>query len=171
MRPLIVCLAVLALTSSAFAAGFLDSLTAAQKKQMGLNQLSPAQAAAINEAVAHYQAPDAVVAAQRAAEVAVADYKAKQEPVVVARAVSATQQRAAEDRVEKFSAQIIGRFTGWGGGTSFALDNGQVWQQVGSEVYYLSPVENPTVEFRKALSGHFRLYLPDGTWVTVKRVR
>jgi hypothetical protein len=32
-------------------------------------------------------------------------------------------------------------------------------------------VENPEIEIRKALSGHFRLYLSDGTWITVKRVR
>jgi len=90
---------------------------------------------------------------------------------VIAHAVDIAKQRKDEERVERFATKIIGRFTGWGGGTLFALDNGQVWQQVGSEVYYLPPVENPAVEFRKAASGHFRLYLANGAWVTVKRIR
>ena len=152
-------------------AGFLDSLSPEKKQAFGLSGLTPEQAAAVDAAVDAYLQPQAAAVAQQAAATAVTEYRAKQEPVVVAQAVTKAQQRAAEDRVEKFSSKIVGRFSGWGGQTLFALDNGQVWQQAGSEIYSVNPVENPVVEVRKAASGHYRLYLPDGTWVTVKRVR
>jgi len=151
-------------------AGFIASLSPEKAKALGLDHLSPEQAAAVDAAVEDYLKPHTAAASQQAATAAVEEYKAKQQPGVIARAMNVFKQREEEDRVEKFSSKIIGRFTGWGGHTLFALDNGQVWQQTGSEVYYTSPVENPEVEFRKARSGHFRLYLADGTWVTVSRV-
>ena len=172
MRSTLLLFSLLVCTVPALRASFLDSLSPEQKKALGLDQLTAAQAAAVNAAIDQYKGPaDTKVLVQQAAAAAVAEYKAKQEPAVVAQAVSIAKQKQDEARVEHFTTKIIGRFTGWGGRTLFALDNGQVWQQEGSEVYYLSPVENPAVEFRKAPSGHFRLYLPDGTWVTVKRVR
>jgi hypothetical protein len=173
MRPRLLCLGLLllAVAGPARPAGFLDSLTPEQKKQMGLDALTTAQAAAINDAVAHYQAGNVAALTQQAAATAVADYKAKQEPVVVAHAVNVARQRLAEDNQERVACHIRGSFNGWSGGTLFPMDNGQVWQQTGSEVYYTPPVEDAIVELRKASSGYHRLYLSDGRWITVKRVR
>jgi len=152
-------------------ADFLSTLTPADLARLGLAQLTPEQRAAVDAAVEDYSRNREKKAATNAAEAAVVEYKAKQEPKKVAEAVQAERQRQEEARVERFSARILGRFTGWGGGTFFALDNGQVWQQTTSETYYLSPEENPGIEIRKAPSGYYRLYLANGTWVTVKRIR
>ena len=173
MRPRLFALSLflLAVAGPAWPAGFLDTLTPAQKKQMGLDQLTPAQAAAINEAVAHYQAGDVAVLTQQAADTAVAEYKAKQEPGVVTRAINLFKQRQEEQELERRMCHIQGEFAGWSGGTLFTLDNGQVWQQVGSDVYYIPPVADAVVELRKSPSGYHRLYLSDGRWITVKRVR
>jgi hypothetical protein len=152
-------------------ASFLSSLSPEKKQELGLAGLTPEQAAGVDAAVEGYLQPQTAAVAKKAADTAVIEYRAKQEPVIVEQAVTKAKQREAEDRVEKFSSKIIGRFSGWGGQTLFALDNGQVWQQTGSEVYSVNPVENPLVEIRRAPSGHHRLYLPDGTWITVKRVR
>ena len=172
MRLVLLSFALLVIAASPARAGFLETLSPAEKKALGLDQLTAVQAAAVDAAIEQYKGPaDTKLLVQKAAAAAVAEYKATQEPAVVAQAVNIAKQKKDEERVDHFTTKIIGRFTGWGGKTLFALDNGQVWQQEGSEVYYLSPVENPEVEFRKAPSGHFRLYLPDGTWVTVKRLR
>jgi hypothetical protein len=164
-------LALLLLGSPQARGSFLSTLTPEQAKRLGLDQLTAEKAAAIDAAIEEYTKAHNAVVAQQAAAAAVVEYKARQEPAVVARAVDVLKKKQEEEKVERFTTRILGRFTGWGGGTFFALENGQVWQQSGSEVYYISPVENPEVEFRKAPSGHFRLYLADGTWVTVKRLR
>ena len=159
------------LVATSAQAGFLASLSPEKAQALGLAGLTPEQAAAVDAAVASYLQAQTADVAKKAADTAVVEYRAKQEPTVVAQAVTKAQQREAEDRVEKFSAKIIGRFSGWGGNTLFALENGQVWQQAGSEIYYTNPVENPVIEIRRSQSGHYRLYLANGTWITVKRVR
>ena len=171
MRRFSLCLVVFTFASSAFAAGFLDSLSAEQRKQMGLDQLTAEQSTAINAAVANYQAGTVAVQSQQAAETAVADYKAKQEPGVIARALGNFKQKQEQQDAERRACHVRGSFSGWSGGTLFPLDNDQVWQQVGTDVYYLKPVEDAIVELRKSPSGYYRIYLSDGRWVTVKRVR
>ncbi|MDB6115135.1 MAG: hypothetical protein JWQ62_2080 [Lacunisphaera sp.] len=172
LRLVLIPLFAWAAFASAAHAGFVESLSPERKKALGLNHLTAAQAADIDAAVDQYQGrEDTRVLAKKAADSAVEEYKAKQQPTVVARALGIFKQREEENRIERFTTHIIGRFTGWGGGTLFALDNGQVWQQSGSEVYSLPAVESPEVEFRKAASGYHRLYLPNGAWVTVKRIR
>ena len=171
-RPVLILLVASTAWAGTAQAGFIDSLSPERRKALGLDHLTPAQAAAIDAAVDQYQGRENTkVLTQKAADAAVEEYKAKQQPGVVARALGIFKQREEENRVERFTTHIIGRFTGWGGGTLFALDNGQVWQQAGSEVYYLPAVESPEVEFRKAASGYHRLYLANGAWVTVKRIR
>jgi hypothetical protein len=164
-------LAVLAMAGPAARGDFLATLPPDEIKRLGLDRLSPEERAAVDAAVEKYCRDHEAKATRQAAAAAVVEYQAKQEPAAISRAVEAVKQRSEEDKVERFKTRILGRFSGWGGHTYFALENGQVWQQVGSEIYYLSPVENPEAEFRKAPSGYFRLYLPDGTWVTVKRLR
>ena len=173
MRPRLTALSIVlfAFVCVGSRGSFLETLSFEQKKQMGLDQLTAAQAAAINEAVEHYQGRDVAVLTQKAAATAVEEYKAKQEPGVVARALNIFKQKQEEASAERLMCHIQGSFNGWAGGTLFALDNGQVWQQVGSEVYYLNPVTDAVVELRKVPSGYHRLYLSDGRWVTVKRVR
>jgi len=173
MRPTVLLLltALLTFFTTPAHAGFLATLTPEKIQELGLDRLTAGQAAAVDAAVEVYHQSRTAAVKLQAATAAVEEYKARQEPAVIARAVSVSKQRQDEERIERFTTSILGRFTGWGGATVFALDNGQVWQQVGSEIYYVSPVENPAVEIRRSATGYFRLYLADRSWVTVKRIR
>jgi hypothetical protein len=77
------------------------------------------------------------------------------------------QRRVAETRV---LGKIKGKFSGWSGNTVFELENGQKWRQIGSEVYYVSPVDSPAVLIEKVFGG-WRLYDQQGGWVKVVRIK
>lgn len=118
----------------------------------------------------------AAAAAKQAADQAVAEYKKKEEPGVVARALSvfkSVEPPARSDEPDRFTATIPGKFRGWSGRTDFVLDNGQVWRQTSPEVFSMKARENVAVVLYKAASGYWRLRLLDdhGAWVSVKRVR
>ncbi len=171
---------------------FSQTLTAAEKQRLGLAGLSSAQLAALDAAVGAYTRGETTTAVQQAvqqverkteakvqqaeqkaavaAEVAVADYKKKKEPGVVARAVEAFKGKAEDDKRERFSARVVGEFRGWHGGTYFPLDNGQVWRQSGSESNSLPVVQNAEVEIYRSGSGYWRLKY-EGAWITVKRLQ
>lgn len=159
---------------SAWAAGFYGQLTPEQRRKLGLEQLSPQQVAELDAAVDAYRQQSEMVVAKQAAETAVAEYKKKEEPGVVSRALEVfkrTQNEAKES--ERITAVLQGRFTGWNGSTLFRLDNGQVWRQTASDNYHTKAKENVAVVIYKAGSGYWRLRILDdeGAWVTVKRVQ
>jgi hypothetical protein len=69
-------------------------------------------------------------------------------------------------------SRLQGEFRGWQGKTVFALDNGQVWQQVGNDKWTGVKVENPTVLIEPAAFGSWRLKVEGyNTTTKVKRVR
>jgi len=184
------------LTASAVAAEptqpFSQTLTSEQKARLGLAGLSAAQLAELDAAVGAYTRGETTVAVQQAvqqvqqrteekvqqaeqkaavaAQTAVAEYKKKQEPSVIARTLEVFKRKQAEEQRERFTARVVGPFRGWRGRTYFPLDNGQVWQQVGTETNELSPVENAGVEIYKSGSGYWRLTY-GGAWITVKRLQ
>jgi hypothetical protein len=171
---------------------FSQTLTAEQKQRLGLAGLTPAQLAELDAAVGAYTRGETTVAVQQAvqqverkteekvqqaekkaavaAETAVADYKKKQEPGVVSRALDVFKRRQDEEARERFTGRVVGEFRGWRGGTYFPLDNGQVWRQAGTENYELPPVQNAEVEIYKSNSGYWRLSYA-GAWITVKRLQ
>ena len=164
----------LALTTSLLAAdSFLDSLSPEQKKRLGLDLLSAAQQAELGAAIEQYRRTGEVAAAQQAAQQAVADYKTKEEPSVVAKAVEVVRRKVDEDKQERITGVLLDKFTGWSGGTLFRLDNGQVWRQVRPDTYYTKAREQVAVVVYKAASGYWRLRVldDDGAWVTVQRVQ
>ena len=153
---------------------FLGKLSPEQKRRMGLDQLSPAQLAELDEAVQQYRRDGVVTAAQEAAATAVAEYKKKEEPSVISRALDLFRRKQEEEKEQqvRFTATVVGKFTGWEGRTVFTLDNGQVWRQQGSDVYATKSQENPAVLLYKAKSGHWRLQLiEEGAWITVVRIK
>jgi len=152
-------------------AGFVESLTTAQLQALGLAGLTPAQAAAVDDAVESYAKKHDEVVATKAATAAVAEYKQKEEPAAIAKAVASGKAQAKSDEIVRIVAHVTGKFAGWSGGTLFPLDNGQTWQQVGSDSYFVAPVTNAPIEILKAPSGYFRLYFGDAPWVTVRRVK
>ena len=105
-----------------------------------------------------------------AAETAVADYKKKQEPGVIARTLEALKRRQEEDKREKITGRVVGEFRGWHGGAYFPLDSGQVWRQGGTERKELPPVANAEVEIAKSAGGYWRLDC-GGAWIAVKRLQ
>lgn len=171
---------------------FSQTLTPGQKQRLGLAGLSSAQLAELDAAVGAYTRGETTVAVQQAvqqverqteekvqqaeqkaavaAQTAVADYKKKQEPGVIARAVEAIKGKAEEDQRERFTARVVGDFRGWHGGTYFPLDNGQVWRQSGPENYALPLVKNAEVEIYRSSNGYWRLKY-EGAWITVKRLQ
>jgi hypothetical protein len=152
-------------------AGFVESLTPAQREALGLTGLTPGQAAAVDDAVEAYSNKHDEVVATKAAVAAVAEYKQKEEPAAIAKAVASGKAQAKSDEIVRIIAHVTGKFSGWAGATLFPLDNGQTWQQVGTDSYFVAPISNASIEILRAPSGYFRLYFGDAPWVTVRRVR
>jgi hypothetical protein len=166
--------ALFAVAGLAAADSFIDKLSPEQRHRMGLDQLTPAQLAELDAAVQQFRRDGAVTAAQEAAATAVAEYKKKEEPSVITRALDLFRRKQEEEKEQqvRFTATITGKFTGWEGRTVFTLDNGQVWRQQGTDVYATKAQENPAVLLYKAKSGHWRLQLiEEGAWITVVRIK
>ncbi len=71
---------------------------------------------------------------------------------------------------EFIESSIAGKFRGWDGGTTFSLENGQVWEQQGRDRYYM-PMDNPKVRIEKgALGSHYLRIIDTGRRVKVARV-
>lgn len=155
--------------SSAFAqsAKFSDTLPPDQRAAIGLAKLSATEIAALDAAVDAYRKSAEAAATKQA----VAEYKKHDEPGVVSRALAAFKAQDTAARKQHIFAHVEGRFSGWDGHTVFQLDNGQVWRQIGSSMYYISPVKNPSVEIYPTSSGVYRLQLDEGPSVVVQRVR
>lgn len=154
-------------------ARFSATLTEQQKAALGLTQATAGQLAALDAAVEAYASGRRDAATREAAEKAVADYRATQEPKVVAAALAASPAPAKASEPARFTATLVGTFEGWSGSTVFHLDNGQAWRQAAQDTYHPKPRENVSVVLYKSPSGHWRLRVldDDGAWVTVKRVK
>jgi hypothetical protein len=81
------------------------------------------------------------------------------------RAVEKQQKVPSEIR-----SPIIGKFTGWKGGTTFELENGQIWRQADNGSFYMPGLKSPTAVIRKGLLGTFFLNV-EGYNSRVKVVR
>ena len=171
---------------------FSATLTLEQRQRLGLGSLTPAQLAELDAAIGAYTRGETTVAVQQAvqqveqrseakvqqaekkaavaAESAVAEYKKKQEPGVIAKTLEVFKRRQDEDKRERFTGKVVGEFRGWRGRTYFPLDNGQVWQQVGTESNELAAMQNAEVEIYKSSNGYWRLKY-EGAWITVKRLQ
>jgi hypothetical protein len=168
---------------------FSRTLTPEQARRLGLGDLTAAQRDALDAAIAAYSRGEATVAVQQAvqqaerqseekveqaqkqaADAAVAEYKKKQEPGVIARTLEVFKRNHDEQNVEHFVARVVGKFRGWSGGTYFPLENGQVWRQSGTEDVEMPPVQNAEVEIYRSGSGYWRLRY-NGAWITVKRLQ
>ncbi|MBI5693354.1 MAG: hypothetical protein HZC55_25020 [Verrucomicrobia bacterium] len=192
-------LAVLAVRAAEPSRPFSQTLTAEQLERLGLKGLSAAQLADLDAAIGAYargettvavrqavqqveqQSAEKVQAAEKkaqlaeqkaatAAKSAVVEYQKKQEPGVIARTLEAFKRKQEDDKIERFTARVVGPFRGWSGGTYFPLENGQVWKQVGSESNEMPVVANAEVEIYQSRNGYWRLRY-GGAWITVKRLQ
>jgi hypothetical protein len=186
---LLACSLVMAARAAETERPFLETLTAEQRQQLGLGALTPeqqagldaavaaylhgAKAAAVEQAVAQVQQQaqaNAQLAEKKAAETAVAEYKKKQEPGVIARTLDLFKRKQEEDKRQRFTAHVVGEFRGWEGGTYFPLSDGQLWRQVGTDAYEVPPVKDAEVEFYQSKNGYWRMTYA-GAWITVKRLQ
>jgi hypothetical protein len=167
---------------------FTQTLDAVEKQRLGLSALSPAQLAELDRAVGAYangatrsaldqaalESKEKIQQAEKKAEVAaavaVAEYKQKKEPAVIARTLDAFKHQQEQDKRERFTGHVVGEFRGWSGGTYFPLENGEVWRQVGTEINELPPALGAEVELFRSGSGYWRLKY-GGSWITVKRLQ
>lgn len=66
---------------------------------------------------------------------------------------------------------VPGKFRGWNGGSRFVLANGQVWEQLGNDQYFM-PLTDPAVRIEKgSLGSHYLRVLETGRRVKVRRVK
>lgn len=73
---------------------------------------------------------------------------------------------------EAVHSRLNGEFRGWSGKTTFHLENGQVWQQVGSDQWAGVRLDNPAVSITPALFGSWKLKVEGyNTTTKVRRIR
>ncbi len=126
-------------------ADFVDSLSAAERDQLGISRLTTEERTRLNAAVEAYRRQGEIAAATAAGE------------------------RGTEGL--PYRARLKGKFRGWSGGTVFEFEDGQVWKQVGTDQYVLPASTAPELEIIESQHGHHRLTLKDGAWVNVKRLK
>jgi hypothetical protein len=161
------------------AAGFWEQLTPAERRAAGLEQLSPAQQAALDRLAERYARPanepatrdSRRPAKEEGREEVRAEVRKEMKAEAAARAVADAGRPAPSEQVVVRS-RIIGKFNGWSGSTVFHLENGQTWVQTDSTDRYWTPtLENPEAEIRPSKIGGWKLYLKgDNAWVRVRRL-
>ena len=69
-------------------------------------------------------------------------------------------QAPQQEEISSITAGVVGGFAGWSGETVFELDNGQVWEQIGTNRFDYSGRDRKVV-IRRGLFGSFQLS-PEG---------
>ena len=129
-------------------------MSAAQFRAAGLDKLSPEELAALNEWLRKSASAGTVSAAPAA--------------------VAMEDRTGLDDSSYSsgVSSRIIGKFAGWEGKTTFHLENGQVWRQVGSDKWSGVKLENPSVTIKPGFMGSWTLKVEGyNTTTKVKRVQ
>ncbi len=149
------CLLAAGAASPTFAQSFStleERMSAAQFRAAGLDKLSPEELAALNAWLQH----NAGASAAAAAAPAVADR---------------TGFDDSSDR-NGVTSRLVGEFRGWQGKTTFHLENGQVWQQVGNDKWTGVKLENPGVTIRPGFMGSWALKVEGyNTTTKVRRIK
>ncbi|MFC1688555.1 hypothetical protein ACFL0N_00110 [Pseudomonadota bacterium] len=57
------------------------------------------------------------------------------------------------------TSNLIGKFSGWDGQTTFKLKNGMVWVQADKDKFYIKEIKNPVVIIEPAMFGTWRLQI------------
>lgn len=169
----------LALAGAAPAADkFWQQLTPAERAAAGLDQLTPAQQAALDQLAGRFAKEGArhaveAVQAEAKAEVVVAVKQAREEAKAEVRKQKIENAGlAARDDDEIIRTRISGDFRGWTGNTTFHLENGQVWQQTDKENRFFPRMTGPEVELVPSKWAGWKMTIvKEGLWVKVKRVK
>ncbi len=180
MRTILTVFVLVLATARGAESGFWQQLTAEERARAGVDALTPAQRAALDELAVRYstQGPRAAAGAAEAA------------PAMAARPASPrAQPKVATDEAndpriglpalkpageEKVISRIAGEFKGWTGATIFKLENGQIWvQENPNDSQWFKAEMNPPVEITRSMFGGWKLVVDGqkGSWVRVKRVQ
>lgn len=158
----ILCLLLAAGAQAASFSSLEERMSDSDFRAAGLDRLSAQELAQLNQWL-RQQWPDGLPAASAAPATATAD--------------GAEQDQRGLPSAGRDSGPIISRidgtFTGWRTGTVFRLDNGMVWETVGSiHPFSVSAIESPSVTISPAFMNSWLLKV-DGfnTPVRVRRVR
>ena len=80
--------------------------------------------------------------------------------------------KAPKQSTEDINSRIVGEFKGWRGNTSFALENGQTWDQADGSELFASKLQNPKVRLAFSNLSGWKLQVEGyNAWVKVKRVK
>lgn len=185
------------LISAAIAAPdkFSATVTPEQAAAAGLDQLTPAQRAALDTLVERYksgellaarEAANQALAAKQAAETQAAEAKAAAARAEAARAVAEQQQvkkpdspgllakakgllkPAAKDAEPAVESTIVGKFRGWEPHQVFVLATGERLQVSNDDHFFTPTIENPRVELVRASFGGFWMRFPELGGVRVR---
>ena len=134
-----------------------ERMSAAQFKAAGLEKLSPEELASLNTWLQEHTSAGA-------GSVAV--------PVMTHRREGLFGGDSIETDSNGVASRITGEFRGWSGKTTFHLDNGQIWQQVGNDKWAGVKLTNPEIRIEPAFMGSWRLKVEGyNTTTKVKRLR
>ena len=131
-------------------AGVQKTMSPSAFEQAGLNKLSPAERARLDEFIRGYIASSNEKAATAAVDRAVRTNKVTEPQVIESR--------------------IVGPFRGYNGRSRFTLENGQVWAQSQQDTRSYPPIDSPPVLIVKGGWGH-RMYVLGGGNVRVSKIR
>jgi hypothetical protein len=70
------------------------------------------------------------------------------------------------------TSNLVGKFTGWDGQTTFKLKNGQVWVQADKDKFYTKEIKNPVVVIEPGMFGSWHLRVEEfDSKCKVKRIQ
>lgn len=79
-----------------------------------------------------------------------------------------TPEPAEPKRIE---SRIVGSFDGWRQGTRFTLENGQIWESIGTSTFNVRKIEAPAVVLERDFLGQLKMKIDGvGTRVAVRRI-
>ncbi|HEU5399009.1 MAG TPA: hypothetical protein VFV77_06990 [Gammaproteobacteria bacterium] len=134
----------------------LKSMSVADFRATGLDHLSDAQIKALDAWFADYQR----------------NHSGSCMPTAAAASAPSAATPATGPADAAIVAHLVGDFRGWSGGTTFTLDNGQVWQQVDDSVLTTGGIKDPRVTISRGLIDSYYLSV-EGVQdtVMVKRIK
>jgi hypothetical protein len=137
-----------------------ERMSSADFKAAGLDKLSPEELARLNAFIK--------------SEVEKKTMQAR-EAVVREQDMSAAERMGFKDyegEREEITSTIPGNFTGWSSGTTFTLENGQVWRVSEADAQFVIRLTNPVVHITPGLLGNWNLHIQGyGTTARVERIK
>jgi hypothetical protein len=135
--------------------GVQRAMSSEQFEAAGLNKLSAEERARLDEFIRGYAAATSEKAATAAIDQATKEGKVKRnEPEII-------------------QSNLVGRFTGYTGRSTFTLEDGSVWKQSQQVSRNFPPVDSPPVIIVKgtAMLAGYRMYIAGGGNIRVSRVK